>query len=499
MVDTPSNSPYAPGQHLGGSPYAIVRLLGRGGMAVVYEAEDTSCGRRVAIKVVRPDVATRGAFDAERMRREARQLVSLQRKTDHVVEVITAGVTDDSHRLPYYVMELLEGHTLRTVFDRKRAEGAPLGLDEGLGIVIDLAMALDQAHRLDITHLDVKPENAFVHRQRSGTLILKLLDFGISAKLGETLGGFRGTYRYAAPEQIRGTRVSAATDLYALGLVLFEALALRRPFEPDGISLDREGWARAQCEAAAPPLAEVRSGVPPELERLVAQCLEKRPENRPPSAAFVIGRLREIRGRLGGGAANKPYLLTLTTGTSLRFEEVISGTALADHVRAGRLPGSPVGAHSEVFVTAPVVPPAAPPRPSSASEAPVAHSVLRRTGWVGRASLIVAASTVPLAFVFALVLLVRGWIQRQGAQIGSMSTPAPVSSVEDPAPTPSSSSPPSTAPVHAVAEASDANSQSPVPSPEPATVRGTTRVPPRPRTRPTTDAAAGITTEKEWF
>jgi serine/threonine-protein kinase len=346
-------------------------------MAVVYEAEDTSCGRRVAIKVVRPDVASRVAFSADMMRREARALVALHRETEHVVEVITAGVTDDAQHLPYYVMERLEGFTLRAVLDKKRSEKVHLAVDEAIGLVIDLATALDHAHRRSITHLDVKPENVFVHRQRHGSPILKLLDFGISAMLGDTPHRFRGTLRYAAPEQLRGERVSAATDLYALGLVLFESLTLRRPFEGVDDSNDPEALVLAQCEAVPRSVEELRAEVPPALAALVTQCLEKDPAMRPASAAAVVGRLREMQNERGETGA-KPYLTGLMLVDAPGSEDpVAADTALDDAGQTGR-DGAGAGAgapdtlqalggpsaQSEVFVTARV-------HPSEGTDAPV--------------------------------------------------------------------------------------------------------------------------------
>src|SRR5262249_28064947 len=155
-----------------------------------------------AIKVIHPDVAVLGQVSKSQMEEEGRILVGLAQQTEHVVEVLTAGVTDDAHRLPYYVMELLRGYSLRYVIERKRAERKPLSVYDASGVVQDIAFALMHAHKAGIVHRDVKPENAFVHKRRDGSVIVKLLDFGVSAWVGraDRDEGFKGTYRYAAPE-----------------------------------------------------------------------------------------------------------------------------------------------------------------------------------------------------------------------------------------------------------------------------------------------------------
>jgi len=536
--------PYAPGTLLPGSSYVLGRVLGMGGTAAVYEAEDETCGRRVVVKIVRPDVARKGAFTAAQMQREARTLVALQAETDHVVEVITAGITGDAQRLPYYVMEQLNGQTLRSALERRAHEGVPTALDEAISIGIDLSLALDHAHRLGVTHLDVKPENAFVHQKRDGSLIMKLLDFGISSMLGMTLGGFRGTYRYAAPEQIRGERVSAATDLYSLGLVLYEALALQKPFERRGERLTPAALAHAQCSVMPAPLGPLRPDAPESLVALVTQCLAKRAEERPPSAAFLATRLRGIKEQV---VLPKPtglsYLETLTGVVSpvagalpAAYTLPVAGTL---PLRAIEPPPRSMIPASELFITAVPAPlhgaSAPPPAPSptfepvafggrSLSTAPAAVRRSRAPRIAG-----IAVGLVAAGGIVGLVLGAGSSFRRSSAAgapssdsfsggpvasasavssapirpeiVPSSSPPVAVPPAEPPSSTPPPALPAPAAPRAQPAQSSHGSHSSPPPPavdrPAPVVVPPPvppSAPPPRPPATP-----PGITTQKDWF
>jgi serine/threonine protein kinase len=513
--------PYAVGTTLPGSSYLLGKVLGIGGTAAVYQAEDTTCGRQVVVKVVRPDVARRGTFTAAEMQREARMLVALQAETDHVVEVITAGITDDPNRLPYYVMEQLVGQTLRVTFDRRQATHVPISVDEVVSMSVDLGIALDHAHRRGITHLDVKPDNAFVHQKKGGQLVMKLLDFGISTMLSSTLGVFRGTYRYAAPEQIRGARVSATTDLYALGLVMYEALAGRRPFEAAGERLPAEAIARAHCEQAPAELLPLRPDAPGPLVGLIMQCLEKRPEDRPPSAAYLVGSLREMRRRSAPSTLSaRSYLEALTAV----IEPNLSVTRVSPVVTAATVDGAPPA--SEVFMTAavPVVPtmtmdrsqPApetyaaavlsnaaqstAPPALPRVSRAPVAIGVACALGVMLGVVLFVSrgeplhAESAPAPAPSAVATPPPGTASPPAAASEIPATPSTVAPSPAPAttstrPAPTSSTPAPSAASHAAHATPTVRPETPRPNP-----RTTSQTPP-----PSSSAPPGITTQKDWF
>src|SRR6202012_4342947 len=137
-------------------------------------------------------------------------------------------------RLPYYLMERLSGQSLRVILEKK----GRIDLLHAYHIAIDLLDALDHAHDKNVIHRDVKPDNIFLHRTNAGVTLTKLLDFGIVSMLdssdGETGGRFLGTLRYAAPEQLRGERPTPKTDVYAAGLVIYEMIAGRGPFDDEG-------------------------------------------------------------------------------------------------------------------------------------------------------------------------------------------------------------------------------------------------------------------------
>ncbi len=520
----PSKHPYEPGAMLPGSVYRLGNVIGMGGTAAVFAAEDTSCGRPVVVKVLRPDVARRGILKPGDMEREARMLVALQQQTENVVEVVTAGVTGDTLALPYYVMEQLSGESLRATFDRRQRDKQPIAVEEVLRMGIDLAVALDHAHRLNIVHLDVKPGNAFVHQRRDGSLVMKLLDFGISTMLDRTMGGFRGTYRYAAPEQIQGKRVTHATDLYSLGVVLYEAVALRRPFDPPGLVVGTEQLIKAHCESPPPPLERLRPDAPPALIALVMRCLAKEPGARPPSAAALVSGLKQV---LTGAshrphplAESLPYLVTLTSlGVPKQLQDALAATLPAPGgVRSGSVASlAPAQVpRSELFVTAPL-PGVEAPRPVDADTGPhVTQSAAELPKAVPARRippLVVVAFALTAALIVGAILLVRGVRLRPTPQTDSFTTPAgspsPVPTepavLPPPPPEPVVSAPPvvppstppsaplprhhpEIPPASTPSEASKPTFVAPSAAPVP---------PPPPAAKP--KPPDGITTQKDWF
>lgn len=282
-----SAAQYRPGEVLSGTVYRVVRHLATGGMGSVYDVEDTSVEKRYVLKTLHPNLVSRDDL-AMRMRDEAKSLAKLQHP--NIVDVITAGVTTDSLRMPFYVMERLIGQNLRTVLEKKSA----LQLTHAYRIAIDVADALEHAHENNIVHRDVKPENIFLHRNANGTTTTKLLDFGIvrllDRKVSHTHGRFVGTLRYAAPEQITGKTIGPTTDIYALGVVLFEMLSGRGPFDDVG---DAYAIGAAHANAPAPPLSRF-TRVDPSVERLVASALSKDPADRPRDCFVFASELRRI-------------------------------------------------------------------------------------------------------------------------------------------------------------------------------------------------------------
>jgi len=284
---------YQPGEHVPGTVYEVVRLLGVGGMGTVYDVEDTSIGKRYVLKTLHPQLGAREDL-ARRMQNEARTLARLNHT--NIVEVITAGVTGDDLKLPYYVMERLNGQSLRLVLEKK----GQLELAHAYHIAIDLLDALDHAHDKGVIHRDVKPDNIFLHRTSAGVTVTKLLDFGILSLLDathrETAGRFLGTLRYAAPEQLRGDKPTPKVDVYAAGLVLYEMIAGRGPFDEEG---DPHKVASAHLHKPAPPLS-TRVVIPRELDALVNASLAKLPDQRPRDAFSFAASLRNLKKALTG-------------------------------------------------------------------------------------------------------------------------------------------------------------------------------------------------------
>ncbi len=278
---------YEPGHVLEGTVYRVVRHLATGGMGSVYDVEDVTVEKRYVLKTLHPQLVSREDL-ARRMRDEAKSLARLQHP--NIVDVITAGVTTDAQRMPFYVMERLIGQNLRVVLEKRGA----LEAAHAYRIGIDVADALEHAHEHNLVHRDVKPENIFLHRNNNGTTTTKLLDFGIvrllDRKASHTHGKFIGTLRYASPEQITGRPIGPTTDIYSLGLVVYEMLCGRGPFDDAG---DPYAIGSAHAGEPPPPLSRwVR--VPLEVERFVATMLAKTPEERPRDCFVVASELRRF-------------------------------------------------------------------------------------------------------------------------------------------------------------------------------------------------------------
>src|SRR5215207_6525682 len=208
--------------------YRIEGVLGRGGMGVVYLAEQPELGRRVAIKVIAPALASDPDY-LERFRRESRLAAAIEHP--NAIPIYEAGVADAD--MPYLVMRYVEGEDLSSLL---RREGR-LDTKRAAAIVDQIAGALDEAHARGLVHRDVKPANVIVESRR-GTEHAYLTDFGLTREMDASsgvtaTGRWVGTIDYASPEQIKGRPVDARCDVYALGCVLFTTLTGRLPFERD--------------------------------------------------------------------------------------------------------------------------------------------------------------------------------------------------------------------------------------------------------------------------
>ena len=256
--------------------YRLGRVLGRGGMCIVYQAWDTRLQRNVAVKRLDPllseDPRTRARFD-----REGRALAQLSHP--NLVTLIDRGSSDNED---YLVFEYVEGRSLKDLI----REGL-MGVGEFGRIAGQVAEGLATAHLAGIFHRDVKPQNILIDRNGHA----KVSDFGIATGPDWTrvtrAGSIIGSARYMSPEQIRSKPVDARSDIYSLGIVMYEMLAGQPPF--DGTNMPE--IARMHLNATPAPLGEIRPNLPDGLEKVVMRCLEKLPEDRFSSMDELLGAL----------------------------------------------------------------------------------------------------------------------------------------------------------------------------------------------------------------
>jgi eukaryotic-like serine/threonine-protein kinase len=264
--------------------YRLCRWLAAGGMGQVWQAVDEVLGRPVAVKLLRDEYAQDPSF-VGRLRAEARSAAAVAHPgTASVFDYGEVTTTAGGEPTPFLVMELVDGEPLSSLLARN---GRP-GLDRSLNIVGQAALAVGAAHRAGLVHRDVKPANLLVGPD--GTV--KVTDFGVAQVLGQGQGDqgelLVGTAGYLSPEQATGQPATAASDLYALGVVAYECLAGRRPFtgeHPIAVAL-------AHLLQPPPPLPE---DVPGEVRALVAQAMAKQPTRRPPDASRFGHQLLELR------------------------------------------------------------------------------------------------------------------------------------------------------------------------------------------------------------
>ncbi len=274
------------------SHYKIVAELGRGGMGVVYRAEDTKLNRTVAIKVL-PPAALASEEDRERFYREARAAAALTHPHIAVIheidEAVPEGAKDDDLR-PFIAMEFIDGATLE-----ERIKSGPLKISEAVRIASEVADALKAAHAKDIVHRDIKSANIMLDADGRS----KVLDFGLAKTSQSTMltrmGSTLGTVGYMSPEQSRGEVVDARADIWALGVVLYEMISGQRPFAGDY----EQAVVYSILNEDIEPLSAVRTGVPFSIESIVEKCLRKEARLRYQSAADVRADLEAVKSDSG--------------------------------------------------------------------------------------------------------------------------------------------------------------------------------------------------------
>lgn len=359
------------GQVLGS--YRVLDILGEGGMGRVYLAEHTKIGRRVALKMLHSHLAhspevVRRFFD------EARAVNRILH--EHIVEITDFVENEDGNN--YFIMEHLRGAPLSDVMEEDNGT-SPIA--RSLGIGVQVASALSAVHAANIVHRDLKPENIFLTHRGGQKDFVKLLDFGIAKLVGDDgsdmklqttqAGVIMGTPDYMSPEQASAAKIDHLTDIYSLGIILYELCTGRLPFIADnfGDLIVLHKTKKPLRPSKVPDLAQT---IPAPLEELILQCLEKEPAKRPQSAKEIEDRLHEIA--WGFAVELEQFELTGASGRGSGRRGIIVGVvgaavavgALAFALTKSDEPQRQAVVPTEISVVDPEPPPAAPSPPVEA-------------------------------------------------------------------------------------------------------------------------------------
>jgi eukaryotic-like serine/threonine-protein kinase len=419
--EPPSPSAASPDDPLIGAQlgdFLIRRRLGQGGMGIVYAGEQPVIGKQVAIKVLRPEIA-RDPEQVQRLLAEARAVNAIRHRG--IIDIFNFGELPDGRH--YVVMEYLRGQPLDELIARRGA----LPLVEVLDILDEVMAALGAGHETGIIHRDLKPSNIYLVSQPDNSRYVKLLDFGLAKQSAVPRGAtpqtrtdmFVGTPEYVAPEQARAEPVGPYTDLYAAGVVTFEMLTGRLPFEANA-PID---FVIKHLEETPKPPSRVVQGVPSELDALVLRMLEKEPRRRPASCDAVRREIARIRRALSSSATN---VMRVTPPHS------------TDSLPAQPHPTLPLG-------TPPIL------SPSASGAATIRHPGVPM--WIGAALFGAALLTLGVA-----VLAPGGGIQRMSESGPLVSPVQTVEAVQADAPPPKEPPPPATEVPKANIQASDEGS-----------------------------------------
>ena len=392
--------------------FKINALIARGGMGKVYRAEQAPLGRVCAIKVLNPNYA--GEHDPEFHKRFFLE-ASIASKLTHpnTVTIFDYGRTDDD--IYYMAMEYLEGHTLH----RAIREAGSFPEERAAHVARQICRALREAHSLGVIHRDLKPANIFLVEHGDETDFVKVLDFGlvknVSGDKGEDLtqtGLFMGSPKYMAPEQIRGDRVDARTDIYALGIIMYEMITGKVPFDrPNSVNI-----LMAHVNEEAPPMRQMNPNInlSPAIEDTVGRCMAKDPDQRFRSMDEVLAALKRIGGATltatisGAGTGEYRSLAGSGSGPQVSQNGTGSGPNPAFLSPSGSDPGS-------------IPSPLTVPSDSPAAGAPLVSQPPARTGSKG---------TLVVAVVGALALAgIVGYVALRPSKPGVTGTPGGTGSV----------------------------------------------------------------------
>src|SRR5215469_2761679 len=324
-----------------GDRYEMQEPIGRGGMATIYRAVDLRMGRVVAAKILREVYSTDPKF-VTRFQREARAASALQHP--NIIQVFDYGQSGENY---YIVMEFVEGTDLRRYLKRQGV----LSNERAIEIAHDVALGLGAAHKLGIVHRDVKPQNIMLNDHG----LVKLTDFGIASMYKDadaerltTTGMTLGTVQYYAPEQAQGEIVTPAADVYALGIVMYEMLTGRTPFDGD----TPVTVAMRHIQDLPEPPSTYNPRVSQGLERIVLRCLEKDPRDRyrdGDALAYALENLGRQQGQRTSGPATPGRSQAARRGTMAGAVGGYGGPAVASNpvgpagsVRKSRVPSQPI-------------------------------------------------------------------------------------------------------------------------------------------------------------
>ncbi|MEV0243488.1 protein kinase [Streptomyces sp. NPDC050674] len=268
------------GRALASGRYQLRDLLGQGGMASVHLAYDSVLDRQVAIKTLHTELGREQAF-RERFRREAQSVAKLTHT--NIVSVFDTGEdTLDGLTTPYIVMEYVEGRPLGSVLDEDVRQQGAMPADKALKITADVLAALEISHEMGLVHRDIKPGNVMMTKRG----VVKVMDFGIARAMQSGVtsmtqtGMVVGTPQYLSPEQALGRGVDARSDLYSVGIMLFQLVTGRLPFDADSPL----AIAYAHVQEEPPVASSINRSLPPAVDALIARALKKNPNERFPSA-----------------------------------------------------------------------------------------------------------------------------------------------------------------------------------------------------------------------